>query len=151
MTDTQESSQDGYESLNGIQYVDFLNLVPIFDLRAELERLDEPCSGGTCQPFGLPQSYRSDVSFRCLLRRQVEAPINSTPEDNEIRSALLHKVSKLRHIAKTLDVQEMEYVLRKTVAEIEGTDDPDTSFLQNLISVILSKAATSPTGSSHYE
>ena len=137
---------DDSQNFDFQQYNEYLNLLPIYDLRIELETLDEPCVDGAHPPFGLPQSFRSDLAFRCLLRRQFEGPLNSSPPSNEVKGALLEGALLVRLTAKALGIQELEYALRKAVAAIENMDDPDISRLQNLISILLRKAVNSPKG-----
>ncbi len=130
-------------------YESFLNLLPLPDLRVELEDLDEQRDEGSLPPFSVHRTIRSDLAFRCILRRQIEEPSNSSAEANATKGAMLPEVQLLRAVATLLDLQELEYRIRSRAAKLEKLNDPDVSALQNLISELVSRAKSCGEGVQH--
>ncbi|MEP2656377.1 MAG: hypothetical protein ABJH07_11580 [Sedimentitalea sp.] len=121
-------------------YERFLNLLPLPDLRTELEHLDEQRDEGTAPPFGLQREIRSNLAFRRILCRKIVVPLNSSAEDNAKKGQVLKEIQLLRFAAKLFDLQELELRIRLCTAKLEKFSDPDVSALQNLISELDSRA-----------
>ena len=139
MTRSRNTPQGSTAEDKAHEYEDYLRLLPLSDLRAELERLDEFLDEGDTPPVGLARELRSDIAFKWLIRRGIEDPLNGAYSTEATKVAILQEMLLLRFAASQIDLQMLEYKIRHCISKLDATDDPDTSSLQNLISVLVSR------------
>lgn len=109
MTDIENTPRDASDVFETHEYEDYLRLLPLRDLRAELEKLDYFLDEEDSPPFGLARELRSDIAFKWLIRRGIEDPLNGVYSTEPTKAAILQEMLLLRFAASQIDLQMLEY------------------------------------------
>jgi len=125
-----------------LEYREYLNCLPLPELHFEIRELDYHIDKGTTDPsFDLAIGKRGDLAFAASIERFNNFISSKNQADRTLKILSLEEIEKFRTACQHVSVKVIEKFLRKETKKMEPNFDPDTSVIQNLISLLVARAS----------